>query len=53
LRIYASPLVVNTDDPAMVPNTLQRELTVAETAHGLNRGALIVEAWQHRLGRHR
>lgn len=47
------PLVVNTDDPAMVPTTLQRELAVAETAHGLNRGALIAAAWQHRFGRHR
>jgi adenosine deaminase len=45
------PLVVNTDDPAMVPTTLQRELTVAETVHGLNRGALIEAAWQHRFGR--
>jgi hypothetical protein len=53
LRIYASPLVVNTDDPAMVPNTLQRELTVAETAHGLNRGAVIADARRHRFGRHR
>jgi adenosine deaminase len=46
-------LVVNTDDPAMVPTTLQGELTVAETAHGLNRGALIAAAWLHRFGRHR
>jgi adenosine deaminase len=46
------PLVVNTDDPAMVPTTLQRELTVAETAHGLSREALIAAAWQHRFGRH-
>jgi adenosine deaminase len=47
------PLVVNTDDPAMVPTTLQRELTVAETAHGLNREALVAAAWQHRFGRNR
>jgi adenosine deaminase len=46
-------LVVNTDDPAMVPTTLQRELAVAETTHGLNREALIAEAWRHRFGRHR
>jgi adenosine deaminase len=45
------PLVVNTDDPAMVPTTLQRELTVAETVHGLNREALIGAAWRHRFGR--
>jgi adenosine deaminase len=45
------PLVVNTDDPAMVPTTLQQELRVAETDHGLNRGALVAAAWQHRFGR--
>jgi adenosine deaminase len=47
------PLVINTDDPAMVPTTLQRELTLAETTYGLNRGALIAAAWQHRFGRNR
>ncbi len=47
------PLVVNTDDPAMVPTTLQRELAVAETVHGLNRGALIAAAWQRRFGHNR
>ncbi|MHB8686186.1 MAG: adenosine deaminase family protein [Candidatus Dormibacteraceae bacterium] len=47
------PLVVSTDDPAMVPTTLQRELTVAETVYGLNRAALIGEAWRRRFGRHR
>jgi adenosine deaminase len=47
------PLVVNTDDPAMVPTTLQRELTVAENVHGLNRAALVAGAWQHRFGGHR
>jgi adenosine deaminase len=46
------PLVVNTDDPAMVPTTLQRELTVAETVHGLDREALIAEAWRRRFRRH-
>lgn len=46
------PLVVNTDDPAMVPTTLQRELTVAETVYGLKREALIGEAWRQRFGRH-
>jgi adenosine deaminase len=45
------PLVVNTDDPAMVPTTLQQELRVAETDYGLNRGALVAAAWQHRFGR--
>lgn len=43
------PLVVNTDDPAMVPTTLQKELTVAETVHGLDRAALIGEAWRRRF----
>jgi adenosine deaminase len=47
------PLVVNTDDPAMVPTTLERELTVAESVHGLNRRALVAAAWQHRFGRNR
>jgi adenosine deaminase len=47
------PLTVNTDDPAMVPTTLERELTVAESVHGLNREALIAAAWKHRFGRHR
>ena len=47
------PLVVNTDDPAMVPTTLQRELTVAETAYGLNRGSLIADAWRHRFRHNR
>jgi adenosine deaminase len=46
------PLVVNTDDPAMVPTTLLRELNVAETTYRLDRGALIAEAWQRRFGRH-
>jgi adenosine deaminase len=45
------PLVVNTDDPAMVPTTLQQELRVAETDYGLDRGALVAAAWQHRFGR--
>jgi adenosine deaminase len=44
------PLAVNTDDPAMVPTTLERELAVAETVHGLNREALVAAAWQHRFG---
>jgi adenosine deaminase len=44
------PLVINTDDPAMVPTTLQRELTLAETTYGLNRAALIAAAWRHRFG---
>jgi adenosine deaminase len=46
-------LVVNTDDPAMVPTTLQRELSVAETAYGLDREALVAASWHHRFGRRR
>ena len=45
------PLTVNTDDPAMVPTTLQRELSVAETAHGLDREALVAASWRHRFTR--
>ena len=45
------PLVVNTDDPAMVPTTLQRELAVAESVHGLDREALTAEAWKRRFPR--
>ena len=44
------PLVVNTDDPAMVPTSLEQELSVAETSHGLDRGALLAAAWEHRFG---
>ena len=47
------PLVINTDDPAMVPTSLDRELMLAETEHGLNRPALVVEAWRHRFVRRR
>jgi adenosine deaminase len=47
------PLAVNTDDPAMVPTTLQRELALAETRYGLNREALVANAWQHRFERRR
>ncbi|MEO8745073.1 MAG: hypothetical protein ABI334_09605 [Candidatus Dormiibacterota bacterium] len=43
------PLTVNTDDPAMVPTTLQRELELAETQHGLNRDVLIAAAWEYRF----
>ncbi|HEY1456145.1 MAG TPA: hypothetical protein VGG31_06585 [Candidatus Dormibacteraeota bacterium] len=44
------PLTVNTDDPAMVPTTLTHELELAESAHGLNRDALIAAAWRSRFG---
>jgi adenosine deaminase len=43
------PLTVNTDDPAMVPTTLLRELEIAETHHGLSREALVAASWQHRF----
>jgi adenosine deaminase len=44
------PLVINTDDPAMVPTTLRRELTLAATTYGLNRDSLIAHAWRYRFG---
>jgi adenosine deaminase len=44
------PLTVNTDDPAMVPTTLEDELTLAETAYGLDTDALVAAAWGHRFG---
>lgn len=46
-------LTVNTDDPAMVPTSLFRELVIAETQHGLNREDLVAASWRHRFaGRH-
>lgn len=44
------PLTVNTDDPAMVPTTLEQELSLAESAYGLDREALLAAAWEHRFG---
>lgn len=49
LAVAGIPLTVNTDDPAMVPTTLNRELEVAETQYGLSRQALIAASWQHRF----
>jgi adenosine deaminase len=43
-------LTVNTDDPAMVPTTLQQELSLAQTAYGLDAEALSAAAWDHRFG---
>lgn len=43
------PLTVNTDDPAMVPTTLTRELDLAEKQHGLDPAALTAAAWRHRF----
>jgi len=45
------PLTVNTDDPAMVPTRLLRELEIAETWHGLSREALVAASWRHRFTR--
>jgi adenosine deaminase len=42
-------LTVNTDDPAMVGTTLQRELELAESRHGLDREAVIAASWRHRF----
>src|SRR5579872_858601 len=50
LEALGIAMVVNTDDPAMVPTTLQRELALAETKYGLNRDELVVNAWRHRFG---
>jgi adenosine deaminase len=44
------PLTVNTDDPAMVPTSLERELSLAESAYGLDSEALLASAWAHRFG---
>ena len=44
-------LTVNTDDPAMVPTTLENELSLAESAYGLDTDALLAAAWDHRFGR--
>jgi adenosine deaminase len=43
-------LTVNTDDPAMVPSTLEQELSLAESAYGLDGEALLAAAWEHRFG---
>jgi adenosine deaminase len=45
------PLTVNTDDPAMVPTTLEQELSLAESAYGLNTEQLLLAAWQHRFAK--
>ncbi len=42
-------LTVNTDDPAMVPTTLTRELELAGTEHGLDPLELTAAAWRHRF----
>jgi len=44
------PLTVNTDDPAMVPTTLEQELKLAETDYGLDPNTLLAVAWDHRFG---
>jgi adenosine deaminase len=46
---HGIPLTVNTDDPAMVGTTLERELEVAEKDFGLSRSDLIEAAWSHRF----
>jgi adenosine deaminase len=44
------PLTVNTDDPAIVPASLQAELKLAVERYGLSRETLIDAAWKHRFG---
>jgi adenosine deaminase len=48
LAAHGIPLTVNTDDPAMVPTTLENELDVA-AGYGLNRERLVAAAWKHRF----
>jgi len=43
-------ICVNTDDPAMVPSTLEGELAIAEREFRLHRDALIAAAWANRFG---
>jgi adenosine deaminase len=50
LEALGIAMVVNTDDPAMVPTTLQQELALAETEYGLNREELVANAWRHCFG---
>ena len=45
------PITVNSDDPAMVPTTLRRELELAESQLGLDRAALVAASWRHRFTR--
>jgi adenosine deaminase len=44
-------LTVNTDDPAMVPTSLEQELSLAESTYGLDTEALLSTAWAHRFSR--
>jgi adenosine deaminase len=49
LAAHGIPLTVNTDDPAMVPTTLENELDMASAGYGLNREDLVAAAWKHRF----
>jgi adenosine deaminase len=51
LAAHSVPLTVNTDDPAMVPTTLEDELRVASEKYGLDRQELVAAAWRHRFSR--
>ena len=42
-------ITVNTDDPAMIPTTLETELEMASARYGLNRQDLVTAAWKHRF----
>jgi adenosine deaminase len=53
LSDHGIPLTVNTDDPAMVPTSLERELALAEANLGLSRDALVAASWEHRFRRER
>jgi adenosine deaminase len=49
LAEHGVPLTINTDDPAMVPTTLERELDLASSRYGLDRAKLVAAAWSHRF----
>jgi adenosine deaminase len=50
LAAHGVQLCVNTDDPAMVPSTLEGELAIATTEFRLPRDTLVATAWAHRFG---
>ena len=49
LAAHGVRLTVNSDDPAMVHTTLEDELHIATTEHGLDRQDLVAAAWRHRF----
>jgi len=43
-------MCINSDDPAMVPSTLEGELAIAAREFRLDPNALVAAAWAHRFG---